>query len=255
MTSLDLSGNGLYYKTGAELAQAFAAIPAGVTSLDLRYNHLYNKTGAELAEAFGAIPAGVASLDLSDNGLDNKSGAELAQAFAAIPAGVTSLDLSGNYLYAKKGGELTEIFQAMPVNITSVLIDGRNINPHAYSVIAPLEEQVNNEIARLKTSKSNKGAFLVNIGVIEASDAKITALEGLKDILQRGAAAGKNQYEFHEELRQWKKDNETCIAKQRNCIHSFFSPNHKPAAAIAVEEIFAALNVSGNAPEISVSST
>ena len=70
-------------KSGAELAQAFAAIPAGVTSLDLGCNYLGNKSGAELAQAFAAIPAGVTSLNLWGNDLSNKSGAELAQAFAA----------------------------------------------------------------------------------------------------------------------------------------------------------------------------
>ena len=110
----------LQNKTGTELAQAFASIPANVTSLDLSGNHLYNKTGAELALAFAAIPANVTSLDLSWNRLDNKTAAELALAFAAIPANVTSLDLSGNQLDYKTGAELALAFAAIPANVTSL---------------------------------------------------------------------------------------------------------------------------------------
>ena len=79
--------------------------------------------------------------------------------------------------------------------------------------------------------------------MLEISDTKIKALEELKVVLRNGTLVGKSQDEFHDELRLWKKTNEACIAKQRNCIHSFFSPNHKPAAAIAVDDILAELGV------------
>jgi hypothetical protein len=69
--------------------------PASVTTLDLSYNNLGNKTGAELAQAFAAIPASVTTLDLHGNSLDNKTGAELAQAFAAIPITVGDLKNHG----------------------------------------------------------------------------------------------------------------------------------------------------------------
>ena len=41
-----------------------------MTLLDLQYNDLGNKTGAELAEAFAAIPSHVASVDITGNGLE-----------------------------------------------------------------------------------------------------------------------------------------------------------------------------------------
>ena len=117
VTTLNLSRNSLGYKTGAELAQAFAAIPASVTTLDLRGNALGSKTGAELAQAFAAIPASVTTLDLRGNDLGNKTGAKLAQAFAAIPASVTTLDLSRNWLDRKTGAELAQAFAAIPVTV------------------------------------------------------------------------------------------------------------------------------------------
>jgi Leucine Rich repeat len=130
VTTLDLSGNNLGNKTGAELAQAFAAIPIGVTTLDLSGNALNNKTGAELAQAFAAIPIGVTTLDLSGNNLGNKTGAELAQAFAAIPIGVTTLDLSYNYLYTKTGAELAQVFAAIPAGVTTIKVDDRTYYPN-----------------------------------------------------------------------------------------------------------------------------
>jgi hypothetical protein len=115
-----LFGNELGEKTGAELAQAFASIPAGVTSLDLFRNSLGTKTGADLAQAFAAIPASVSSLNLRENRLGEKTGAELTQAFAAIPAGVSSLDLRLNELAAKTGAELAQAFAAIPAGVSSL---------------------------------------------------------------------------------------------------------------------------------------
>ncbi|MDF1683468.1 MAG: hypothetical protein P1U36_02310 [Legionellaceae bacterium] len=118
VTSLNLSDNDLGRKTGAELAEAFAGIPAGVTSLYLIWNGLGDKTGAELAVAFAGIPAGVTSLDLSENNLSRKTGAELAVAFAGIPAGVTSLNLSWNNLGRKTSAELAVAFAGIPAGVT-----------------------------------------------------------------------------------------------------------------------------------------
>jgi len=117
VTSLSLCNINLGDKTGEELAQALAAIPATVTRLDLSWNKLGEKTGAELALAFAAIPTTVTSLNLSGNGLDNKTGAELAQAFAAIPPSVTSLDLSGNDL------SMDNIWQLLPETISTIVIN------------------------------------------------------------------------------------------------------------------------------------
>jgi len=123
VTSLNLNRNGLGSSFGTALAQAFAVIPASVTSLDLCWNKLGTKSGAELAQAFAAIPASVTSLDLCWNKLGNKSGAELALAFAAIPASVTSLDLSGN------GLPMDNIWQLLPETISTIVID----NKHHYN--------------------------------------------------------------------------------------------------------------------------
>ena len=93
MTSLNLSGNDLYKKTGAELAEAFAGIPTAVTSLDLSRNSLGYQLAPELKLVLGAIPPTVISLDLSDNSLEHKTVPELAEALASIPESVTSVKL------------------------------------------------------------------------------------------------------------------------------------------------------------------
>jgi len=56
VTSLHLDWNGLDQKSGAELAEAFRAIPLSVTSLDLRWNGLDDKTDAEWIELFSSLP-------------------------------------------------------------------------------------------------------------------------------------------------------------------------------------------------------
>jgi hypothetical protein len=115
-------------KTGAELAQAIAGIPAGVTALDLRSNNFHNKKSAELATAFAGIPASVTSLGLTWNNLAFKTGAELAQAFASIPATVTSLDLSQNYLGNINSTQLATVFKALPEGIQSITFSVTDIS-------------------------------------------------------------------------------------------------------------------------------
>ncbi|HAU1184346.1 TPA: hypothetical protein JBI17_16685 [Legionella pneumophila] len=91
---MSLSWNGLNSKSDAELAQAFAAIPASVTSLDLSWNGLNRINSSWLA----AIPVSVTSLDLRANLLGLKSYIELTHVFSSIPNHVVSLNLYLNYL-------------------------------------------------------------------------------------------------------------------------------------------------------------
>ncbi|WP_133140927.1 hypothetical protein, partial [Legionella pneumophila] len=84
-------------KSGAELAQIFAAIPTNLTSLDLSWNALYRNPG--LTQASAAILAGMTSLNLSWNFIGLRSCAELAHAFSSIPKHVVSLNLCLNYLH------------------------------------------------------------------------------------------------------------------------------------------------------------
>ncbi|ARB93675.1 hypothetical protein A6J40_16505 [Legionella longbeachae] len=111
-----------------EVTQAFAAIPPGVSTLDLSRNYFYEKSGTELAQSFAAIPKGVNTLDLSWNVLYKKSRAELVQAFEAISQTVTSLDLEGNDFWKKSAEELTLIFNAIPQNVARVSLSVEELN-------------------------------------------------------------------------------------------------------------------------------
>jgi hypothetical protein len=83
---------------GSKLAQAFHDIADDdVTMLELLGNNLGSKTGAELAQAFACIPDNITMLGLSSTNLGLKTGVELAQALAGIPPGITTLDLTGNH--------------------------------------------------------------------------------------------------------------------------------------------------------------
>ena len=118
--------------TAAEFTNAFSGIPTSVTSLDLSGNDLYRKTGAELSEAFSGIPTSVTSLNLSGNALYRKTGAELSEAFSGIPSSVTSLNLSWNNLGAKTGAELIEAFSGIPPWVREINIDGTSCHPAEY---------------------------------------------------------------------------------------------------------------------------
>jgi hypothetical protein len=78
-----LSGNDLGRKTGAELAAAFAGIPAGVTSFDFSNNRLGKMTTDELAKFFKAIST-VSFIDPIDNDTSEIKSAELTQKPSAI---------------------------------------------------------------------------------------------------------------------------------------------------------------------------
>lgn len=103
---------------------------------------------------------------------------------------------------------------------------------------------VRDEINRLESSKNDAGNFLVEIGIIEASDAKIIAFNKLEDILRKNNVYGENSEEFYQELQDWKTDYLACLSRQRNHTHSFFSPDHIPEAIKKIEAIFAQLEVS-----------
>ena len=200
--------------------------------------NLKNTKNAEFIRAFAGIPPDTDLLDVRGNDLGHRTSDELAQAFAAMPAALTSLDLRGNGLELKPFAELAGLFQAMPANITSVHLYDENNALADFQKMTALKARIDAEIARFA---SFKNSFLASIGVLEASEAKIRAFEELKSIIQN--SFGKNQRAFHNELRLWKKTNWACIAKQRNVIHSFFSPGHRPESAMAVDDIFAQLGV------------
>lgn len=46
---------------------------------------------------------------------------------------------------------------------------------------------------------------------------------------------------------------EACIAMQRNCIHRFFSPGHKPISALVVDKILESLNIADKAEMVTQS--
>lgn len=112
--------------------------------------------------------------------------------------------------------------------------------------IASLQQKINKEITRLNETTKDKKTLLVSIGIIEASDTKIEALKELDMILQNIAASGNEKDEFYSKLWHWKKINEACISKQRNVVHSFFFPDHRPKAAFTVDEIFNELGFMNN---------
>ena len=141
MTTLNLSWNQLYHKTGTELATVLAGIPAGVTTLNLSWNYLYLKTGTELANIFAGIPVGVTTLDLSENELYQKTDTELTTAFARIPAGVTTLALDKSTLHDTNGVIRIALLDALPPSITHIIVDRILFRPEAYllSTLLPIE--------------------------------------------------------------------------------------------------------------------
>lgn len=89
VTSLNLTGNGLGgvgISRVSALIQAFAAIPNTIVYLNLTSNGFgIIRNGAELAQLFAAIPAGVTSLDLRSTCLYRLSLADLALFKNSLP--------------------------------------------------------------------------------------------------------------------------------------------------------------------------
>lgn len=134
--------------------------------------------------------------------------------------------------------------KAVSLNVGTYTVlntDNNRKEPIEYVDIAPLELKIKNELARLKTSKSSMDSFLVNIGLIEASDTKYRAYKGLREKLQSGEIGGNREAEFYEELWQWKKDNKSELAKHRDLIYKFFSSDQKTKSLSVADNIFAEL--------------
>ena len=121
VSSLDLRGNNLGNKSGAELEAMLKALPLSVTSLNLRGNNLGNKSEVELEAMLKALPLSVTSLNLSGNNLGNKSGAELETMFRSLSPQVIELDVSTNSLSKET---FVSIVKALPVTVRAIKWDG-----------------------------------------------------------------------------------------------------------------------------------
>lgn len=95
-----------------------------------------------------------------------------------------------------------------------------------------LIENLNKEYTRLNTS-----SFLTGIGVISTGTDKINALNALKGIITNPDSNLKAL------LIEWKAENHKAITKQRNRIHTFFSPAHQTSTLKKVKELFKQLDL------------
>ena len=105
-----------------------------------------------------------------------------------------------------------------------------------------LINKINREITRLEPAKKLAGSFWVSMKFIKASDKKIAALEALRDIVSERTINTKS-VDLAEQLNQWKKEYGEHIEKQRNILHTKFSPGHKTITESMVEGLFKELNV------------
>ena len=270
-TILDISGNDLGLKAVDDLMKGFKKIPAGVKTLVLKKNKLNEKSVIELRKIIEALPATITKLYLCGNDLGRLSTDDLIYIFSAISPQVTSLRLFDNSMNLKTCAELTKIYRALPANITSLhLGEGvpcRHTPNQLTDIIKAMPvtvktvtidkvkfdlsniHNITNEIARMENSKWKKGSFLVNMGVIESSDAKIKALVKLKTLLIHLMDVRVNPDECIDAIRTWKETHWACISKQRNCIHSYFVPYHMPTSAKVVDDIFEVMGISDKEPK------
>lgn len=102
---------------------------------------------------------------------------------------------------------------------------------------AQLINKIDTELCRLDHSKQENGNLLVSLGLIKASNNKITAFNELKDILVKGRNGKTTLEEMREELAQWKTANAACIKQQRNKVHTLFSPGHMATSEKMMNEV------------------
>ena len=98
-------------------------------------------SGAELAQAIARSPAGVTDLNLSWNGLFRKTGDELAQAFGGIPAHISEITLSLSYIQNRTPEELSALAQALPYLMTLHVVDNHE-NPASHLSITALRSLI-----------------------------------------------------------------------------------------------------------------
>lgn len=105
---------------------------------------------------------------------------------------------------------------------------------------------LHSEITRLTASSKTSGSLLVDLGLIESSDTKITALRTLQKLFFSEIQGKISPTEFVTKLKAWKIENEACIKTQRNKVHSFFAPNHVATSEKLINELFAQFNLESN---------
>lgn len=118
-----------------------------------------------------------------------------------------------------------------PVNDSQQKSIGRD---KSKEVKSRLIELISGEVSRLKTD-----SFLTRIGIVSVGVDKANRLETLKNIIKE---PDDNQT-IKGRLTAWKKENHEAITKQRNAIHSFFSPGHQTTTLATVKSLFEQLGV------------
>lgn len=124
-----------------------------------------------------------------------------------------------------------------------ILEDQKKGQEDALKKHAQLINKIDTELCRLDHSKQENGNLLVSLGLIKASNNKITAFNELKDILVKGRNGKTTLEEMREELTQWKTANDSCIKQQRNKIHTIFSPGHMATSEKLMNEVLSRFNV------------
>ena len=116
VTSLDLSSNEFYRKSGNELATIFRG--TSLNTLNLSDNDFYKKTKEELAAFFVSLPQSLQELDISDNKFGRTTGDYLSMIFANLARNITRLNLSSNELYKLSGIDLSKALASLPPTVT-----------------------------------------------------------------------------------------------------------------------------------------
>lgn len=254
LSSFSLRGNILDILPAHDFVKAIQAIPEGIETLELSAN-LNNYSADEIIMILKSLPLGLKSLNLGFCDLDRFTVEELFKIFSelpenlhdlnlmynnlaqivllkpeimkAMPRNLRQLDVISNGFDKLPANDLAKIFKQVPENVSEVIM--------SYEPVKPLVFVIDNEISRLMNTHSASNSFWVNIGVMNASDAKIDALTVLKDMIGNRS----NSDTFKEDLATWYGQYKNCIKLQRNKVHSFFQPDHKPGTQTIVDELFA----------------
>lgn len=135
--TLDLSGNGLGFRSKDDFKAMLKAIPKHIISLKLGSNSLGAYLGyknCELIDILSALPRHITALDLSSNTLGQETTvANLIKFLKSLPKSLTTLNLNWNnmrdttFRTKKTDGEMAEIATAVQENITQLEFFGNGI--------------------------------------------------------------------------------------------------------------------------------
>lgn len=223
--------------TPDEWIKIISALPPNLEFFNLNWINFDKFDVNQLIILLKVLPKNLNSLDLSGHKFNKFTTGDWIELIKSLPKLLNSITLSRNDFDSQISDiELINVLMTTPISLNTIKMDYRTINPNDLRI-----NKLNEELLRLKNSSKEVSDLWIYIGLIEASNDKIDALQKLVCIFEKTKTSNIDPSIISSELTEWKKMQYDTIKKQRNKIHAFFSPQHISTAQKIVDEILTPL--------------